>query len=97
MFVVCVTFEIQPKQYAAFRQAVQNQAANSLQQEADCHVFDVCINADHDTVFLYEHYSDRAAFDAHLQSQHFLNFDAQTRPWVLNKSVTSWKLLEHTT
>jgi quinol monooxygenase YgiN len=95
MYVICVTFEIQPEHFPAFRQAVRNQAANSLQREADCHLFDVCINTESNQVFLYEHYSDRAAFDAHLQTAHFLDFDARTRPWVVNKSVASWQLLEH--
>lgn len=94
MYVVCVTFEILPENYARFCSAVLTQAANSLHREAECHVFDVCVAEDGHKVFLYEHYSDRAAFEAHLQSAHFLEFDALTRPWVQSKSVTTWQLLE---
>ncbi len=97
MYVVCVTFEILPQHFPAFQRAVLQQAKNSLEREPDCQLFDVCSNVSANSVFLYEQYTDRAAFDDHLHSAHFLDFDAQTRPWVQNKRVACWQLLEQNT
>jgi quinol monooxygenase YgiN len=33
-------------------------------------------------VFLYEVYKDRAAFEAHLKTAHFLEFAEKTRPMI---------------
>jgi quinol monooxygenase YgiN len=97
MYVVCVTFEIKPEHFKEFLPAVQQQAHNSMTLEADCHLFDVCVSRETNTVFLYEHYRDRAAFEQHLLSKHFLDFDAQSRPWVMDKQVSTWQLLEQNT
>ena len=55
---------------------MMEQAANSLAQEDGCHVFDVCTAGT--TVFLYELYTDKAAFDAHMQTPHYASFTAKT-------------------
>ncbi len=94
MFVVTVTFKIKPEHSDAFRAAVVDQAANSLEREADCSRFDVCIAPDDVcSVFLYEIYASADAFRAHLESPHFLDFDAKIRDWVLAKSVDTWDRL----
>ena len=41
MFVVAVTFDIDPENVAAFTDLVCAQARNSLEGEAECHQFDV--------------------------------------------------------
>ena len=93
MFVVTVDFRVKPGQEAAFAEAVARQAANSLAGEAGCHRFDVCRDpADGAHVFLYEIYSDRASFDAHLASAHFLDFDATVADWLASKEVATWEL-----
>ncbi len=93
MYVVTVTFLTTPDASDAFREAVIAQAANSLNLEEACHRFDVCFDPEDPTrVFLYELYADRAAFDLHLKSDHFLDFDARTRDWVTSKSVETWML-----
>ena len=95
MYVVTVLFEIAVGQEGSFRYAVCRQARNSLEQEPHCHRFDVCIDpTDPGKVFLYEIYTDRAAFDAHLQSDHFRLFDDQVRPWLMAKKVMAWELLK---
>ncbi|MEM7522936.1 MAG: antibiotic biosynthesis monooxygenase [Pseudomonadota bacterium] len=38
-------------------------------------------------MFLYEVYDDAAAFDAHLASDHFKDFDAAVAPMVAAKTV----------
>ncbi len=91
MFVVVVEFELQPGQAAAFRERVARQAADSLEREPGCHVFDVCVDpARDDRVLLYEVYTDRAAFDAHLQSAHFAAFDREVADWVANRLVRTF-------
>ena len=88
MYVVIVEFTIQPGHAAAFKQRVMQQAMDSLEHEADCHVFDVCFDPGRENfVLLYEVYTDKAAFDAHLASAHFLDFDATVRPWISDKKL----------
>lgn len=95
MFVVTVLCEITEGQEKSFRYAVCRQARNSLEQEPHCHRFDVCIDpTDPGKVFLYEIYTNRAAFNAHLQSAHFRLFDDQVRPWLTAKKVMAWELLK---
>lgn len=88
MFVVAVTFTIAPKAWEAFLPLMQANAEASAANEPECHQFDVCTNPDApNTVFLYEVYTNRAAFDAHLQSPHFKAFDAAVKDMVTDKSV----------
>ena len=89
MFVVVVNFRITPEHVAEFAIAVQKQARNSLTLEDDCHVFDVCA-ADNEFL-LYEKYTDVAAFDCHLASEHFKQFDAQVSAWFDRKTVSQWQ------
>ncbi len=94
MYVVTVNFETLAEEAEAFHVAVLAQAANSLSLEPDCLVFDVALDpADPARVFLYEVYRDAAAFQAHLESSHFKDFDAKVRPWVRAKEVSQWSLL----
>ena len=64
MYVVIVEFTLRDGFTEQFCERVKLQAQDSLQSEAGCHVFDVCIDpARTDFVLLYEVYSDREAFD----------------------------------
>jgi quinol monooxygenase YgiN len=93
MFVVTVTFEVMPDKAKDFHKAVLKQAENSLKLEERCRRFDVCVDNEHNhRVFLYEIYDDAAAFQTHLQSDHFKAFDAVVRPWLLNKTIENWSL-----
>ena len=70
MYVVTVEFGA-PGHAAAFRSGVVTNARVSLDVEPGCRQFDVCNSPDDPaTIFLYEVYADRAAFDAHLASAH---------------------------
>jgi (4S)-4-hydroxy-5-phosphonooxypentane-2,3-dione isomerase len=94
MYVVTVTFEIDPGHVDAFTAAVLTQARNSLEREERCSCFDVCRDPDHpERIFLYELYDDRAAFDLHLASDHFKSFDRTVTPWVRQKNVGTWTLV----
>lgn len=92
MLLVAVTFEILPERAEAFRDRVRRQAEDSL-EEPGCQRFDVwCDTGDCCRVFLFEIYHDRAAFDAHLASAHFRDFDSEVAPWVRDKQVELWSL-----
>ncbi len=94
MFVVTVTFTIKTGHSSEFLEAVLAQAQNSLEREADCTRFDVCAAPDDPCViFLYEIYASAEAFKAHLESPHFLDFDAKTKDWLVGKSVDTWHRL----
>ncbi|PHS05800.1 MAG: antibiotic biosynthesis monooxygenase [Blastopirellula sp.] len=93
MYVVTVQFQIHSDHIKDFRGAVLTQAENSLELEPDCHRFDVCLDLESSGIFfLYEIYSNATAFEEHLASNHFLNFDKVVKPWITNKSVNCWTL-----
>ena len=91
MYVVTVHFTILPDHIESFRQHMKVQAENSLNLEPDCHHFDVCYDPGDDTVcFLYELYTDEAAFQAHLDSDHFLSFNETVTPWIADKAIKTY-------
>ncbi|MGZ2258812.1 putative quinol monooxygenase [Roseobacter sp. A03A-229] len=91
MFAVVVTLQIKPEAILAFMPLMAQNAKTSLTEEPGCHQFDVATDdARPDEVFLYELYSNAAAFDAHLASTHFKAFDAATAHMIANKSVTTY-------
>ena len=67
---------------------MKTQADTSLKVEPGCQQFDVMIDPEDKTVcFLYEIYSDKAAFDAHLNSEHYQLFFKTVSPWTQSKTV----------
>jgi quinol monooxygenase YgiN len=89
MYVVIVEFSIRDEFIERFRERVQRQARDSLAREADCHVFDVCIDPEREErVLLYEVYTNAEAFDAHLASSHFVDFDTTVSNWLVSKKVS---------
>lgn len=91
MYAVCVHFTVEPLAVSEFSKLVLRQASTSLDRETGCHQFDVCTDTQRPSeFFLYELYSDRAAFDLHLASSHFKRFDEAIRGLVLEKHVTTY-------
>ena len=96
MLVIWVEFIIKPGFETAFLDAVRVQAANSLEGEEGCTVFDVVRDpARADRILLYEVYHDAAAFDLHLATPHFANFDALVAQMVSAKKVEKLELDRH--
>ena len=88
MFAVVVEFHVLPVHVPVFREAMVNNARQSLAAEAGCHHFDVCCDpADPTLFFLYELYDSAEAFALHLKAPHFLDFDQATRHMVQRKQV----------
>jgi quinol monooxygenase YgiN len=95
MYVVTVEFDIKPQHFASFLPLMRENAHTSVETEPGCRQFDVCLDpARANSVFLYELYDDRAAFDAHLASAHFKRFDAAVRDMVANKVVRTLQRVE---
>ncbi len=96
MFVVIVDFTIHAQHLADFLPRMQENARLSVEREAGCQQFDVCQDEAHpESIFLYEIYDDRAAFDAHLASEHFKAFDIAVRDMVADKRVRFYRRLDH--
>lgn len=92
MFAVIVTFHIKPGQIAEFLPHMVANASASLKHEPGCQRFDVWSDpARPDEVFLYEVYTDQAAFDAHLGSEHFKAFDRTVDAMIASKHVQSYQ------
>lgn len=91
MFAVVVRFHINAADLKQFLQLMHQNAAQSLRDEQDCHQFDVCTDpARPNEVFLYERYSDAAAFQNHLNMPHFKQFDAAVGPMIASKDVCTY-------
>tara|TARA_B100000768_G_C11092575_1_gene295607 strand:+ start:290 stop:580 length:291 start_codon:yes stop_codon:yes gene_type:complete len=89
MFVITVKFVINEKDIEKFKVRMLQQARDSLELEIDCHQFDVCHDPNNkNIVFLYETYTDKNAFDIHLNSKHYLAFNDEVTSWVKEKIVT---------
>ena len=95
MFVVSVEFSIKKGCGDDFIRAVVIQAGNSLHREIGCQRFNVCKPATESRrIFLYEIYTDEAAFKEHLKSDHYARFDATVKDWVESKTVNTWSLVQ---
>ncbi|SFA64699.1 putative quinol monooxygenase [Metapseudomonas otitidis] len=70
----------------AFMEAMRINAAASVRDEPGCLVFDVLRDrSDPDRVWLYEVYTDEAAFEAHMQTPHFLASRPLVEPLILRQ------------
>ena len=94
--VIVVEFDIAAGFLERFLLEVRQNARLSVELEPGCRRFDVLlpVAGAGSRVMLYEIYDDRAAFDIHLKTKHFLDFDAITRPMVTDKRVAEYHLFE---
>ena len=94
MFAVTVTFMAHATRFEQLLGHAVEQASNSLNNEPDCFQFDVCTSPERpSSIFLYERYRDRAAFDRHLQTDHFRTFSTVTNDLVASKTVETWAVV----
>lgn len=91
MFAVVVTFTLKSGEAERFGKLMRANARTSLAKEPGCTRFDVATDPERpNEVFLYELYTNAAAFDAHLGSAHFREFDAASAGMVSAKSVATY-------
>ncbi|MGY9016060.1 MAG: putative quinol monooxygenase [Rhodospirillales bacterium] len=94
MFVITVKFEAKPECVEDFKTAVLLQAHNSVTREEGCQVFDVSVPiGGENEFFLYEVYDDEAAFEEHLKTEHYAEFDAKAQPMVSLKEPRKLQLI----
>jgi quinol monooxygenase YgiN len=94
MYAVTVLLEVDERYLPEFMNAMCMQANKSLGLEKGCRQFDICVDpAERCRVFLYEIYTDKAAFDAHLKTEHFKAFDRRVSTWLISKKVECWERL----
>jgi quinol monooxygenase YgiN len=92
MFSVIVVFDIHRGKMDQFMPLMLENAATSLDRETGCHQFDVSTDPSRpEEVLLYEIYSDAAAFDAHLQSEHYKRFNADSSALIATKHVRTYR------
>jgi (4S)-4-hydroxy-5-phosphonooxypentane-2,3-dione isomerase len=94
-FAITVAFELVEGAKPVFAKLIAENAARSLADEPGCLRFDVLEPKPPNTspaVFLYEIYTDEAAFAAHLASTHYKVFDAATKAMVTRKDVQRFSL-----
>ena len=88
MYVLVVDFVVKPEHVAAFAVEIRKNAKASRETEPGCRQFDVCVAPeDPAKIVLYEVYDDRAAFEAHLKTPHFLAFKPKMEAWLASNVV----------
>jgi quinol monooxygenase YgiN len=93
-YAVIVDFLLVPGKHAEFRRLVDRNARASFDAEDGCRHFDVLESkAEGDRVLLYEVYDDEAAFDGHVGSAHYREFERASAPFISNKSVIRCNLV----
>jgi quinol monooxygenase YgiN len=87
-FVIYVEFILHDDAAGRFMPLMLANARSSLEDEPGCERFDVLHVADKPHhIVLYEIYRDRAAFQHHLKTPHFLEFNTITAPLIKEKKV----------
>lgn len=93
-FAIIVDFQLKPGARPAFRRLIDANARASGTREPGCRQFDVLEPKDEaDRVLLFEIYDDDEAFDAHVRSPHYVQFDAESAALVASKSIVRCDLV----
>jgi len=94
MFVVVVFLEAERGRQDALRHALLQHALNSLEREAGCQRYDVCLDPVEASAFLlYEVFADEAAYQVHRELPHYAEFRLLTDPWVRSRRVLTYEMV----
>lgn len=94
MYVITVSYQINPQHVADFQKAMLVNASSSLEKEAGCRSFNVTVdNEDPAHFFLFEVYDDEAAFQKHTTMDHFATVNRVIDPWVLEKTFKTFSMV----
>jgi autoinducer 2-degrading protein len=75
MYVVLVRIKVKPSMTDKFLSEMLLNSRSSLANEIGCHQFDVCQDlSEPNRIYLYEVYDDENAFQAHLETSHYLRW-----------------------
>ena len=95
MYVLVVDFVVKPEHVRPFAAEIVKNARASRGTEAGCRQFDVCVAPDDPAkIVLYEVYDDKAAFEAHLKTPHFLAFKPKLEAWLEVNKVRFFSRLD---
>ncbi len=95
-FAITVAFDLRPGERERFMPLIEKNAADSMRFEQGCLRFDVLIPLrEGPDVLLYEVYRTKGDFDAHLESEHFKQFDRETRDMVVAKTIVEFSVTEN--
>ena len=88
-YIITVEFELHSKEMmTAFLEHIKKNAVDSLRLESGCLRFDVLIPKDSSkTIFLYEIYENKKAFQLHINTKHFKIFDSSVKNLVASKTL----------
>ncbi len=82
MYVIVAPLQIKPGHKDEFISALLDDARGSVNDEPGCLRFDVIQDAgDPNRIWLYEVYTDEAAFQAHTQAPHFIKWRDTVNDW----------------
>lgn len=88
MYCLLLKTQLKPGSLDDFMDAMRINAAASVRDEPGCLVFDVLQDrSDPDLVWLYEVYTDEAAFEAHMLTPHFLASRPLVNPLILSQEA----------
>lgn len=88
MYSIFVTIDVHEVNIDAFMQASYGDAEGSVRDEPDCFRFDVHRDPSVQSRFyLYEVYSDEAAFQRHLETPHFLKWQAEVESMFISEPL----------
>ncbi len=88
MHVLVVTIDIKPGFKEQFVAAMLDDARGSVGKEPGCVRFDVIQDEkEPNRIYLYEVYADRAAFDFHMTTPHFLAWSETVKDWFASPPV----------
>ena len=91
-FVITVDFYLHAGTLEPFLILIKENAYKSLTEEPGCERFDVLIEKGApDHIVLYEIYQNRAAFDFHLKSRHFAEFNTASKRYVKDKKIVEYE------
>jgi (4S)-4-hydroxy-5-phosphonooxypentane-2,3-dione isomerase len=99
LFSLVVQMEVRPERREEFLAGMTANAEASVRDEPGCLRFDVsAVAADPNRFFLYELYTDAAAFEAHKASPHFAQWRTVAEQVLVGQVNTPGELLAtHTT
>ena len=88
MYCLILKTQLKPNSFDAFMAAMTINAAASVRDEPGCLVFDLLRDrSDPDLLYLYEVYTDEAAFAAHMLTAHFLASRPLVDPLIFSQEV----------
>lgn len=94
-YVVNAVIHIEPGSLETYLPALLKNARSALATEPGCSRFDVLLeDGKDDEVTVYEIYADKASFDAHIQSPHYLAMRAEVGHLIKRLDFRTLRLVE---